>query len=403
MPAAESVLIVTVYQFVLVMSLVPLASLAGHLGLRRVFRAGMVVYACATSLCLVATSMEILHLLRVFQALGSALALSVTAALIRNVYPARLLGRGLALNSLTVSLSMAMAPVVGGLLITFAGWASVFAVAAPFAFIGLLLSGSLPDQTRETEDFDWQSAAVYAGLIALLFASLEGSLWAASHWWMRLISLALASVLGTWLVRRANRATQPLLPIDLLRRPLIAFSMCGALCAFASSMAVMVVLPFRLDSLYGFDPIEIGLAMSAWPIATMFAAPAAGVMSDRLPAWAIGTAGLLGAVLSMALLAAAPADARLVDIAWRLGLLGVCYPAYTASNMRLVVANSPHARAASAGSIMSTTRILGQSLGAVIAAWIIAGNWVGEVQGLLVPAVLASCGLVFSFVRRNAS
>jgi DHA2 family multidrug resistance protein-like MFS transporter len=276
-------------------------------------------------------------------------------------------------------------------------------VAAPFAVIGLLLSGSLPDHKSEADGFDWKSAAAYAVLISLLFASLESSLWSASHWWMRMACLALSIAPGVWLVRRANKVERPLLPIDLLRRPLIAFSLCGALCAFASSMAVMLVLPFRMNALHGFDPIEIGLALSAWPIATMFAAPAAGVLSDRFPAWMIGTIGLLGAVVSMALLAAAPADASVFDISWRLCLLGVCFPAYTASNMRLVVANSPHSRAASAGSITSTTRILGQSLGAVFASWIIAENLVVQAQGLLVPGALAMCGVTLSIIRRNAT
>ena len=288
------------------------------------------------------------------------------------------------------------------ILLEFAGWETVFAAATPFALLALLLSGTVPDHKSTPQPFDWPSAVLFATMILLLFAALEGAWWSTSLYWVRVICALLAMGLGYQLVRRANTTEQPLLPIDLLRRPLIAFSMCGALCAFASSMAIMVILPFRLNALYGFGAIEIGLAMSVWPMVTMFTAPAAGMLSDRLPAWAIGTVGLIGSLLAMALLAAAPADATVLDIAWRLGIFGLCYPAYTASNMRLIVANSPHHRAASAGSITSTTRILGQSVGAVMAAWLIGIGWEVLPQGLAVPALLASAGLGFSIVRRNA-
>ncbi|HWU95037.1 MAG TPA: MFS transporter, partial [Sphingomonas sp.] len=102
---SAAVSVVTIYQLVLVMLLLPLAGLGERIGLKRMYQAGQMVFTVATVLCFFAKSLPFLLIVRAAQAAGAAAALSVSSALIRQVYPAKHLGRGLGINSVVVSSS----------------------------------------------------------------------------------------------------------------------------------------------------------------------------------------------------------------------------------------------------------------------------------------------------------
>ena len=102
--------VVAVYQLVLVMVLLPFASLGDRIGHRRLYQYGQGVFLVASALCLFASDFLILLGLRALQALGAGMALSVSAAMLRQIYPARQLGSGMGVNSVIVASSSALAP-----------------------------------------------------------------------------------------------------------------------------------------------------------------------------------------------------------------------------------------------------------------------------------------------------
>jgi DHA2 family multidrug resistance protein-like MFS transporter len=89
---SAAVLVVTVYQLVLVMTLLPFSALGTRIGLRRLYQYGQFVFLVSTVLCFFARSLPALLIVRVLQGLGAGAALSVSSALIRGIYPARQLG-----------------------------------------------------------------------------------------------------------------------------------------------------------------------------------------------------------------------------------------------------------------------------------------------------------------------
>src|ERR1700722_570348 len=120
--ASTAVLVVTVYQLILVMTLLPFSALGSRIGLRRLYQYGQLAFLLATVLCFFASTLPFLLLLRAIQALGAAAALSVSSALIRSIYPARQLGRGLGIGNVVVASSITLAPTLGGLVVSAAGW-----------------------------------------------------------------------------------------------------------------------------------------------------------------------------------------------------------------------------------------------------------------------------------------
>lgn len=384
------VAVVTVYQLMLVMLLLPFAGLAERIGIKRVYQGGQLVFTIATVLCFFAKSLPFLLIVRAVQAIGAAGALSVTSAMVRAIYPRSMLGRGLGLNAVIVSSSAAAAPTVGGLILGIAPWPWVFASAVPFAIVSLLLGRALPDLPRRSEPFDVIGGIMCAATFGLVIGGLE----TAVHGDSPVVSGAIVTVgcvIGWFFVQRQMREAKPILPIDLLARPVIALSAIGAFTAFLASQTLLLSVPFRLQHAYGFAPSEVGAMIAPWPLTTLFVAPAAGALSDKIPAGLLGGIGMTLAVTALLLLANLPPHPDYFDVAWRMSLCGAGFGMFLSPNARLVVGSAPRDRATAAGGLVSTIRMVGQTSGATMVAALLA---IGVGAGAVPPYTAAALALI---------
>jgi DHA2 family multidrug resistance protein-like MFS transporter len=391
--SSSAVAVVTVYQLILVMLLLPFAGLAERIGIKRTYQGGLVIFTLASVLCFFAKSLPFLLIVRGFQAIGAAATLSVTSALVRNIYPRAQLGRGLGLNGVVVSSSAAAAPTLGGAVLAIAPWPWVFASAVPFALGSLLIGRALPDLPRRAEPFDVLGAVMCAATFGLIIGGLESGV----HGDSPVVSgtiVAIGLALGWAFVRREMGEAKPILPIDLLARPVIALSAMGAFTAFLASQAILISLPFRLQQSYGFSPSEVGAMIAPWPLTTLFVAPVSGSLSDRIPAGLLGGVGMSIALAALLLLAFLPADPGYFDVAWRMSLCGAGFGMFLSPNARLVVGSAPKERATAAGGLVSTVRMVGQTSGATFVAALLAlGLGAGQVPPLAAAGLALVAGL----------
>ncbi len=103
------------YLLAAAMTLAIFAALAARFGYRPVFLAGLTTFIMASAGCALATTPELLIGMRVLQGIGGAATLSIAPAILRSVFPARLLGRILGIHALLIASSSAIGPVLGGL------------------------------------------------------------------------------------------------------------------------------------------------------------------------------------------------------------------------------------------------------------------------------------------------
>lgn len=387
---SEAVTIVTVYQLVLAMALLPLAGLGDRLGLKRMYQGGQLLFAVATALCFFAHSLPFLLVVRAAQALGAAAALSVSSALIRATYPRAQLGRGLGVNSVVVTSSAALAPTLGGLILAVAPWPWVFASAVPFAIASLVIGRALPDPPPHEAPFDLLGALLCAGMFGLVIGGAE----TAVHGDSPIVSAAIVitgAVIGWIFVRRERHEARPILPVDLLARPVLALSAVGAYVAFIASMMVLLSTPFRLQHVHGFTTAEVGAAIAAWPLTNMIVAPLMGWLSDRVPAGLLGGIGMAIVIAALVALAMLPPEPRVIDVAWRMALCGSGFGTFLPPNARLLIGSAPVERAAAAGGLVSTVRLVGQTTGATVVAALLA---LGVGDGLVPPLIAAGFALV---------
>ncbi len=389
--------VVTVYQLVLVMLLLPFASLGDRIGHRTIFQYGQLLFMIASALCLLADNLVVLLALRALQAIGAAMALSVLAALLRQIYPARSLGAGLGINSVIVASSGALAPTLGGYIVGHFEWQIVFVAAAPFAIVSLLLGRALPDPEPRDVAVQWVSG----GWSALTMLLVIGGLQMGAHGWVAPgVALALTGGVSAWLlVRRERGRAEPVLPVDLLETPALGLSVLAAMAGFVAAGILLLALPFQLEEGMGYAPQMVGLLLLPFPLTMLVIAPLAGWLSDRIAPTKLGVTGMAIVITGLVLLATMPEVPGEWGIAWRLSLTALGFGLFFSPNSRLVIGRAPRNRAAAAGGLLSTSRLLGQTMGAVAVGLLLAAGLGMGVGPFAVSCVLALVAALASLVR----
>ncbi|UVI38154.1 MFS transporter [Qipengyuania spongiae] len=379
--------VVTVYQLVLVMGLLPFASLGDRIGHRRLYQIGQAIFLVTSAAVYFVNDFAALLVARAGQALGAGMALSVSAAMLREIYPARSLGSGMGINSVIVATTYAIAPTLGGFIVEHADWRWVFVAAVPLALISLVIGRSLPEPVRRQDRAPERLSGIWSALTVLL---LIGGLQLATHGETDVYGIAavLAGIVSAWfLVRRERTRANPVVPVDLIANPVLGLSALAAIAAFLASSSLMVALPFRFEQVYGYAPGEVGLLLLPFPLTMLFVAPAAGWLSDRVAATKLGVTGMSIAIAALVLLAFLPSDPGAVAIGWRLSLAALGFGLFFAPNSRLLIGRAPKDRSAAAGGLLSTSRLMGQTLGAALVGLLLAlGIGLGPVP------MLAACG-----------
>ena len=397
---AEVVWVVNVYQIALVATLLPLGALGEIVGHQRIYLGGLLLFTLASVGCACAWSLESLLVARTLQGLGASGLMSVNTALVRFVYPSRLLGRGFGHNALVVATAFTLGPTIASSILALGPWPWLFAVNLPFGLIALAIGlKTLPLTPRAVHAFDFIGAALAAACLGLFIIGIGSAAHKAP---LGLVSGEIAGALlfGWILTRRHLDHPAPILPIDLFRRPIFALSAATAVCSFAVQGLAFVSLPFYFEAVLHRSQVETGFFMTPWPLVVAIMAPIGGRLSDRYPVGILGGIGMVLLAIGMVLLATLPTEPGIANIVWRMVICGIGFGFFQTPNMKALMSSAPPHRSGSASGIVATARLTGQTIGAALAAlcFALAGHD-GATLALALGAGFAALGSVMSFLR----
>ena len=397
---ADVIWVVNVYQIALGATLLPLGALGEIVGHERIYLGGLLLFTLASLACACAWSLESLLVARALQGLGASGLMSVNTALVRFVYPRRLMGRGFGHNALVVATATTLGPTIASGILALGPWPWLFAVNIPIGLIAIAIGlKTLPHPPRAVHPFDLPGALMAAGGLGLFIVGV-GS--AAHHTSIALVSIELAAaiVLGWLVARRHAGHPAPMLPVDLFRLPIFALSVATAVCSFAVQGLAFVSLPFYFEDILHRTQVETGFFLTPWPLVVAIMAPIAGRLSDRYPVGILGGIGLALLSLGMGLLATLPPTPDIADIVWRMAICGCGFGFFQAPNLKALMTSAPPGRSGSASGIVATARLIGQTTGAALAAscFSYAGQD-GAVLALALGTGFAALGSVMSFLR----
>lgn len=363
--------VLNAYNIVFAAFLVAAGRFADLLGRKRLFETGIVLFTAASVLCALAPSLETLIAARILQALGAAIVVPASLALVIQAFPGRRRGHGVAIWSAIAALSAGLGPSLGGLMVELDGWRLVFLVNAPVGLVAWRLTRTTLVESRAPGRRtipDLPGAAVLAAAIALLTLGLvKGHDWG----WTSvpvLGSWALAALLGAGFARRCTWHAAPMLDLDLLRIRSIATTNALTVIGAAGYYAMVLCNVLFLTSVWGYSVLDAGLAMTPGPFIAAVASVPAAKLADRYGAAVVLAVGAtiwaLGIVMLVTTVGGEPAFLRdwlPCSVVLAVGA-GATFPVVGAA----AVAEVPGGRFATATGLNSIARQFGAVLGVAL-------------------------------------
>ncbi|HEX5896498.1 MAG TPA: MFS transporter [Thermoleophilaceae bacterium] len=287
--------VVDAYALALAALLLASGSIADLLGRRRVFVAGLLLFVTASLLCGLSGSPTMLNVSRGLQGIGGAMMFATSLALIAQEFAPQERGTAFGIWGATTGFAVAVGPLVGGALTEAFGWEWIFLVNVP---IGLLTAAitvmRVPDSERDPNArIDWAGVLTFsAGLFCLVFALIRGN----DDGWTSTPVLALfvaaAVLIAAFVAIELNR-DQPMLDLQLFRKPAFTGAQIVAFSLHASMFAMFLYLVLYMQNVLGYSPLETGVRFLPISLLSFLAAPVAGKLAERFPVRAFLGGGLV--------------------------------------------------------------------------------------------------------------
>lgn len=366
--ATEKLWIVNAYPLVVAGLLPGLGTLGDRVGHKRMFLLGLVVFGAASGVAAFAPTPEVLIAARVLLAVGAAMMMPATLSLIRLTFTDEA-ERAFAIGiwAAVASGGSAIGPVLGGLLLEFFWWGSVFLINVPVVLVALLAGAVLLENRPGNADRPWDllgSLQVLVGLVGVTFAIKEISKRDADAA-LALPALFLGALFLTLFVRRQLRSAYPLIDFTLFRNPRFSAGVATALTASGALVGVELVLSQHLQLVQNLSPLQAGLVILPIPVAAFFAGPLTGLALPRIGAMRVLWVALLATGLALAaylLTRNRPAALWIASLA----AMGFSVGAAMTGASSAVMLSAPEDRAGMAASVEEVSYELGGALGVAL-------------------------------------
>jgi len=385
-------------------------------GARRMYAAGLVVFALASLACGLADTPAAVIAARAVQGAGAAMMLPNSLALLNEAcrHDRALRARAVGFWTAAGAISIAAGPIAGGLLIAAFGWRSIFLVNLPLCAAGLAATlawipkaqrsanaradataGKPQPPTARSLDVRGQVLAIVA-LTAFTGAVIEWRPLGFSHWAVA-GGFVLALVAGCAFILFEARIADPMLPLAMLRHRTFSAAVLFGVCVNLTYYGTVFVLALYLQHARGESPLQAGLAFVPMTGGFLLSNIASGHAVARYGTRAPMVIGALVAASGYAFLsfvdAATPLAAVLAPCLLIPAGMGLAVPAMTTA----VLASVEPARAGTASALLNTARQAGGAVGvAAFGALAGSGNASQAIAGLRTDTAISTALLLIA-------
>jgi EmrB/QacA subfamily drug resistance transporter len=385
------------YSLVLACLLLFSGSLADRFGRKRIFQVGLVFFSVGSLLCSVAPSLGWLVAFRALQAVGGSMLNPVALSIIFSTFTDRKSrARAMGVWGSVFGLSLALGPVLGGVLVSGIGWRAIFWINVPVGITAIILTRlfvpeSKAERPRHLDPLG--QVLVIVALASLTYGIIEGP---RRGWHSPLILglFVLSAVAFVVLASVELRRDEPLIDPRFFRSVPFSGASLIALTAFASLGGFLFLNTLYLQDVRHYSALESGLLLV--PMAAMLflfarvSGHLVGTRGPRLPLVLSGPPLILGAVL----LARLTPTTSILYLVVTYVIFGVGCGLVNAPISTTAMSGMPLDQAGVAGAVASTSRQVGSSLGVAVTGSIVALGTGATFVGASHAAwyVLAGCG-----------
>lgn len=399
------------YLLALAAALILGGKLGDRFGRRTFYLVGVVGFTLASVAIGLAGSIEGVIAFRAVQGFFGALLMPNTLGLLRAVFPPKKFGMAVGIWAMVSSVSTALGPIVGGLLVEHVSWESVFYINAPIGVVALVFSALVLPQSKNAADrhrFDVPGVVLLAlGLLVVVFGVVKGEAWGWSSgttlgtlaaglvillafgWYETRLGRPVPSAPpGSDRERRGHRGRSghPLLPMRLFRNPALTIGTIITAVNFFVLLGVIFFVMLYLQNVRGYTPVEAGVRTLPLSLASVVASPLGAALTERF-----------GARLSMPLGMVLQAAASFGVLGWGVHssyaamwppfiALGLGVGMVMAASSDAIVGNAPVEDAGVAGGLQATALQVGGALGTSVLVSLISSRVGATLTGELTSA-----------------
>ena len=385
--ASEKLWIINAYALVVAGLLPGLGTLGDRVGHKRMFIAGLCVFGVASLVAAYSPSPTILIGARALLAVGAAMMMPATLSIIRLTFDDdRERALAIGIWGAVASGGAAVGPLVGGVLLEYFWWGSVFLINVPVVVVALAAASVFIPRRKGNREVGWDpvgSLQILVGLVGLAYAIEELAKETPSF-----LAVAAAAVIGALalaiFVRRQRRSAAPMSDLTLFENREFALGVVVALVSSFSVVGLELVLSQRLQLVLGYSPLQAALFVLPGSLLAFIGGPLAGWSAPRYGTGQVMAAALLLGGLAVAGLFLA-ADAGPMPQLVSLSVFGLGLGASIAVASNAIMSRAPAERAGMAASVEEVAFELGGAIGITILGSLLAGVYAAA---LVLPAGL---------------
>ncbi|MCB9420321.1 MAG: MFS transporter [Ardenticatenaceae bacterium] len=368
--------VVLSYLLALATLMLSLGRLGDMIGKKPIYVAGFIIFTTGSVLCALAPDIYWLIVFRIVQAIGGAMLLSLSMAIVTQAFPPQERGRALGLNGTFVSVGIVAGPTLGGLLLSITTWHWIFLVNLPVGIVGTILAiRYIPvPQSRENQQFDYFGAGtLFVGLLSLLLALTIGQQRGFGDTAVLILFAIFVLFLALFIIIE-NRTPQPMIDLRMFANKLFSINLITGFATFVAISGTTLLMPFYLENILGFSTSHIGLLMAVVPLFLGVVAPLSGSLSDRFGTRPITVAGLFMLILGYWAMSTLNQQTTGLGFVLRMLPVGVGMGMFQSPNNSAVMGSVTRQRLGIASGLLAISRTLGQTAGVALMGALWAGR-----------------------------
>ncbi len=368
---------VSAYTVVAASLLMLAGSIGDRFGRRRTLVVGMFVFASASLLCSLASSVEMLIAFRVLQAIGASMLNPVAMSIITNTFTEpRERAQAVGVWGAVFGVSIALGPIIGGGFVSTVGWQWIFLINVPLGLLAIaLITRFVPESKAPVpRRFDPVGQVLVMVLLAsVTFGIIEGpeTGWASAAV-VASFSAGVASLVGLLLYE--PRRDQPLVDPRFFRSTPFSSSIALSVVAFASFGGFLFLNTLYLQDVRGLSPLAAGVAVLPLALMTIVFSPISGrILGKHGPRPPLLIAGV-ASLISCATLTGLSPDTSMVTLITAYAVFGIGFGFVNAPITNAAISGMPKEQAGVAAAIATTSRLFGQAFGVAVVGAILASQ-----------------------------